>query len=229
MKILAVDTATKTCSVAVVNEDAALSEITLARDQTHSKHLMEAIHSAIRLSGLDFSDIDGFAVTKGPGSFTGLRIGISLVKGLAAASGKPVVGISTLDAISLPYSLSEGLICPLLDARKGEVYFSRYRSVSGCLIKELDEHVLPPKEAVEDISAPCLFIGDGAFVYKTLLIEQLGNLAKFPPAYRNTIHATSVAHFALQKFKNNTHENIASFVPQYIRRSDAEFKKPRPD
>ncbi|MBW2597806.1 MAG: tRNA (adenosine(37)-N6)-threonylcarbamoyltransferase complex dimerization subunit type 1 TsaB [Deltaproteobacteria bacterium] len=92
MKILAVDTATKSCSVAVVQEKSLLAEITTGRKQTHSKHLMEMINRVMGLSGLSLSELDGFAVTRGPGTFTGLRIGISSVKGLSAASGKPIVG-----------------------------------------------------------------------------------------------------------------------------------------
>jgi tRNA threonylcarbamoyladenosine biosynthesis protein TsaB len=136
MRVLAVDTATTSCSVAIVDKTSLLSEFTLYREQTHSKHLMDMIKAALRMSGLNFSDLDGFAVTRGPGSFTGLRIGISTIKGLAVVLEKPVVGVSSLEALALQVSYSRDLICPILDARKGEVYFSRYRFLNGQIILE---------------------------------------------------------------------------------------------
>ena len=100
MRILAVDTATRSCSVAVVDDRTVLAETTVMTDETHSKHLMCLIHQVIQISKIALEDLDGFAVTRGPGSFTGLRIGISTVKGLAASSGKPMVGISSLDTLA---------------------------------------------------------------------------------------------------------------------------------
>ena len=93
------------------------------------------------------SDMDGFAITRGPGSFTGLRIGISTIKGLVVASEKPVVGVSSLKTLASQVSYSRYLICPILDARKGEVYFSRYRCLNGLLIKQTKESVAPPDKS----------------------------------------------------------------------------------
>ena len=110
MKILAVDTATKSCSVAIVDKDTLLAEVSITSKQTHSRHLMEMVNRAMGMSGLNISGLDGLAVTIGPGSFTGLRIGISSVKGLAMASGKPVVGISSLDVLAMQSNYSQYLI-----------------------------------------------------------------------------------------------------------------------
>ncbi len=224
MKILAVDTATKTCSVAVVDNDIPLAELTLARNQTHSIHIMEMIRSVLDLSGLTVADLDGFAVTVGPGSFTGLRIGISSIKGLAAASGKPVVGVSTLDALAVGFSHTSFLICPLLDARKGEVYFARYRWVDGRLKKENREQVSPPAQAFLNILEPSLFVGDGALVYKKQIIDDVGELAAFAPPAQNIIHASSVARAGMENFIKDNTEDLSAFAPQYIRKSDAELK-----
>jgi tRNA threonylcarbamoyl adenosine modification protein YeaZ len=101
MKILAIDTATKSCSVAVTDDGSLSAELTTLKNQTHSKHLMELIHSVLEIAGFGVGDLDGLAVTIGPGSFTGLRIGISTIKGLAHALDKPVVGISSLKALAL--------------------------------------------------------------------------------------------------------------------------------
>jgi len=223
MKILAVDTATISCSVAIVDEDSLLAEVTIVREQTHSKHLMEMIQTVIGLSGLDAAEVDGFAVTIGPGSFTGLRIGIGSVKGLAVASGKPVVGISSLDALAMQVSPSPYLICPLLDARKGEVYFSRYRFQDGCLQQEIKENVSPPDKAVCDIIEPCVFVGSGARVYQDAVLDTIGKLAHFAPFCRDTIRASTVAHLSMDRFRNAEVDDVDTLSPRYIRKSDAEL------
>jgi len=223
MKILAVDTAAKSCSVAVLREKSLLAEITTVRNQAHSKHLMEMINRVIALSGLALSELDGFGVTRGPGSFTGLRIGISSVKGLSAASGKPIVGVSSLDALAVQASFSPYLICPLIDARRGEVYFSRYRFRNGQLKKEADEQVFPPEKAIVDLNEACLFIGDGALNYQEMILNKMGTSAFFASFSQNTIRASTVACLSMKKFKNNETDDAGSFVPRYIRKSDAEL------
>jgi tRNA threonylcarbamoyladenosine biosynthesis protein TsaB len=215
----------------VVQEKSLLAEITTVKKQTHSKHLMEMINRVMGLSGLALSELDGFAVTRGPGTFTGLRIGISSVKGLSTASGKPVVGVSSLDALAVqasffPYlicPLIDARICPLIDARKGEVYSSRYRFRNGHLKKEADEHVSPPEKAVFDLNETCLFIGDGALIYQKMILNKMGEYAFFAPSFQNTIRASTVAYLSMNRFKNDDTDDVGMFVPHYIRRSDAEL------
>lgn len=228
MRILAVDTATKSCSVAIVANKHLLAEETLVSDQTHSKHLMEMINKVIDLSGLTLSDLDGFAVTSGPGSFTGLRIGISSIKGLAAASGKPVVGVSSLAALALQAYFSSYLICPLIDAHRGEVYCARYRfaraGFEGALLKkETQEQVLPPDKAAGGISEPCIFAGNGASIYQETIVDIVGELAHFAPPSHNTIRASTVAYLSMDRFERNDTDDTSSLVPSYIRKSDAEL------
>jgi len=223
MRVLAVDTATTSCSVAIVDKTSLLSEFTLYREQTHSKHLMDMIKAALRMSGLNFSDLDGFAVTRGPGSFTGLRIGISTIKGLAVALEKPVVGVSSLEALALQVSYSRDLICPILDARKGEVYFSRYRFLNGHLKNQTKERVAPPDKAVDDLSESCLFVGNGALLYKEMILEKMGKFASFAPLIQNTIRASTMAYLSMAKFENNDTDDIEKILPYYIRKSDAEL------
>ncbi len=223
MRILAVDTATTSCSVAIVDKASLLSEFTLDREETHSKHLMNMIKAAVRMAGLNFSDLDGFAVTRGPGSFTGLRIGISTIKGLAVASEKPVVGVSSLKALALQVSYSRDLICPILDARKGEVYYSRYRFLSDHLRKQTKERVAPPDQAVDDLNESCLFVGNGALLYKEMILEKMGKFASFAPLIQNTIRASTMAYLSMAKFENNDTDDIEKILPYYIRKSDAEL------
>jgi tRNA threonylcarbamoyladenosine biosynthesis protein TsaB len=224
MKILAVDTSSRSCSVAVVENNNLLAEIIKEDGETHSRHLMDIIKKVLELSGLVPSDIDCFAVTNGPGSFTGLRIGISSVKGLAAATGKSLAGISTLDALAAQALPTSYLVCSVIDARKGEVYSSRYRFIDGLIQKEMKEEVFLPDKAVDGIAEPCLFIGDGASLYRNIIEKKLGNLSHFPPPFFNVIRASTVAFMSLKKFENNDTVDAALFEPHYIRKSDVKLK-----
>ena len=241
MRILAVDTATKSCSVAVTENETVIGEITKVSEQTHSKHLLEMVHTVIREAGLTLSDLDGFAVTRGPGSFTGLRIGISSIKGLALAVKKPVVGISTLLALAQQarafaqqvhhheqqISSTAHLVCPLIDARKGEVYVSLYRRDADALTPEHEERVLAPHEALQNIDSSCFFVGSGAVLYRDIITDMLGDLASFAPDDCHIIQASTVARLGLEQFESGDDGEVADLVPYYIRKSDAElnFKK----
>jgi tRNA threonylcarbamoyladenosine biosynthesis protein TsaB len=222
MKILAVDTATRSCSVAITDNDCIVSEITLNLAQTHAAILMSMIHRVLDAAHLFLDDIDGFAITIGPGSFTGLRIGLSTIKGISAATGKPVVGVSTLEALAHNYPYASDCICPMIDARKGQVYCARYRFRDGVLSIELPVRSITPMNAVKDLNEICIFIGDGALAYKNLIVEQLGELALFAHPCHHIIKASVVAHLSLPRFLNGDTEDVAALVPVYARKSDAE-------
>lgn len=224
MKILAVDTSARSCSVGILVGCSPVAEITLTTGQTHSKHLMPAIDTILGLSGLTLSDIDAYAVVKGPGSFTGLRIGISALKGLAATADKPLAGISSLRALSSQVLGFPGLICPLIDARKGEVYTCRYRYDGEKLTPETEEGVFLPEDAVRNVHEPCLFVGDGALLYKETVVSKIGQYARFSSAYQNTIRASTVARLAAALLESGGQQAAEDLIPQYIRRSDAEIK-----
>ena len=228
MKILAVDTASKSCSVAVTDNVSVLALQTIISDQTHSRHLMVMIDKVMELSRVKPSDIDGFAVSTGPGTFTGLRIGISSVKGLAAALNKPVTGVSSLDTLAMQTACYSYVICPMMDARRGEVYCARYR-LTGCgfktgvLTKETDGKVLAPNKAIDGIGEPCMFVGEGASLYHKIIEDKLGNMAFFASPGQNTTCASTVAYLGLNQFKNNVFGDPEAIAPHYIRRSDAEM------
>ena len=224
MKILAVDTATKSCSVAVIDGDSLLAESTSVNDQTHSRHLLNIIDNVLGMAGLKISQLDGFAVSIGPGSFTGLRIGIASVKGLAFSLTKPVVGVSSLETLAFQCRQNPYLICPVLDARKQEVYFCRYRFTNGKLEKENQERVASPAEAVRGIREPCLFVGNGAKLYQELISTGLGELAHFAAEKQHTIRASAVARLSLPRFKRQEIDDVQLLVPHYIRQSDADLR-----
>ena len=223
MKILAADTATMSCSVAVINGDALLAESTVAHNQTHSRHLLKIIDAVLGEAGLQINDLDGFAVSRGPGSFTGLRIGIASIKGLAFALDKPVVGVSSLLALAYQFRLEPYLICPVIDARKQEVYFCRYRSVNGELEPQGAERVASPNRVADGIQEPALFIGSGAALYRRMIDDDLGQFANFVPDNENTIQASAIARLSLGRFKRKETDDVRLLVPHYIRKSDAEL------
>ena len=236
MKILAIDTCSRSCSVAVTDSGHLAGEVTTLRRQTHSRHLMRMVDMTLEISGASIEDIDAFAVTRGPGSFTGLRIGISTVKGLALAAEKPVVGVSSLQALAWPMAVSDGLVCALLDAGKGEVYCACYRFTNGQLSPQPasgnassggflhGESVLPPQDLLANISGPCTFVGDGACAYAEMIAAGLGDLARLPSGGHDVIRASSVARIAFLRLKRGAADDVEDFIPRYIRKSDAELR-----
>lgn len=227
MKILAVDTATSSCSVAVADDEELLAEMTIDNGQTHSRHLTVLIRQVIRLAGISLPEIDGFAVTKGPGSFTGLRIGMSTVKGLAVASGRPVVGVPTLESLAMQSGTFNLLVCPLIDARRGEVYFASYRFEQNRLLAQHEEQAALPQNILSEIQEPCVFIGNGAIVYRQNIIEKLGDQAYFAPSGQHIIRGATVALLGQRRIATGDIDEIESLVPTYLRKSDAELNRQR--
>jgi tRNA threonylcarbamoyladenosine biosynthesis protein TsaB len=224
MRILAVDTASGSGSVAVADGENLLAEISSARQETHSRYLMTLIDRALRISGLGLKEIDGFAVTRGPGSFTGLRIGISTVKGLAWVTQKPAVGISSLEGLAVQAAPTSRLICAMLDARNHEVYVGRYRFVEGRLECELDEQTASPAVAIAGIGDSCLFIGNGALRYREMITDQLGERAIFASSFQHPLRAAAIWHLSRLEFSENRTDNAATLAPRYLRKSYAELK-----
>jgi len=223
MKILALDTATQSCSVAIVDDGLLLAELTKANIKTHSRHLMDLIGTVCLAADLSVGDVDGFAVTIGPGSFTGLRIGISTIKGLAFSLAKPVTGVSSLDALAWQCAQSTYLICPLLDARKKEVYACRYRFINNELKRDVSEKVVSLTDAVSGIREPSIFVGNAAQIYRENISAELGELAHFASRGQHTIRASSIAWLSLTGFYRKQTEDVALLLPHYIRKPDAQI------
>lgn len=222
MKILSLDTASRSCSVAVVDDETVIAELTVNHGRTHTEVLMGMIQRALGMGDLSISDVDGFAATIGPGSFTGLRIGLSSVKGLAVATKKPLVGVSTLEALAYGVSFSQKLICPMLDARRGEVYTAGYRFEGHNIITVFEPRAIAPDLAVENIKEPCILVGDGALKYKDVFVDKIGLLIMFASPAHNFIRASNVASLAMPRFEKKDTDDVDRLVPFYIRKSDAE-------
>ena len=166
MKILGIDTSTMMGAVGIVDDDALIAELRTNIELTHSERLMLHIDSLLKSAHLTLADIDGYSVTLGPGSFTGLRIGIAAVKAMAYATGKPVAGVQTLDVLAdnLPYAKYQ--VCPILDARKKQVYAAIYKSTDTKRMTLMHGSVMTPEELAEKIEEPTIFLGEGAYVYR---------------------------------------------------------------
>jgi len=223
MKIIAVNTAETSASVALVEDGLPVCEEFFSSRITHSRVLMEMVEQMLsNRARISLVEVDGFVAARGPGSFTGLRIGISVVKGLAYATSKPVAGISSLDGLAWQMAWAERPVLAMMDAKRGEVYCARYRFAKGELVEKTDELCTTPEKAVALAGGPALFAGSGALVYREL-IEELGRgNAGFVPGFQNQVRAAALAH-ALFQDMGLLSDDPASVLPVYIRRSDAEI------
>ena len=224
MYTLGIDTSSRTCSIALLKEDCLLIEMTLGDTHSHSRKLLSLIHYALERAALEIDQIDCFAVALGPGSFTGLRIGISTLKGLCMATQKPIVGVSSLEALSYSVPNNPALICPLLDARKKQVYTSLFRYREKKLVRLIEDMVLYPEELIKRINERVIFLGDGVDVYRDLIEEKIGDLALFLPRFFNQPRAASVAGIGMMKHSLGEALDPRDLKPTYIRRSEAEIK-----
>jgi tRNA threonylcarbamoyladenosine biosynthesis protein TsaB len=224
MKILGVDTSTSWGSLGIIDDDAVVAEYALFREETHSARLVPAIQALLKEARLDLNEIDGMAVSLGPGSFTGLRVGLSTVKGLALAAQKPVVGVPTLDALASNLPFTPYLICPILDARKGEVYTALYNGEKGRVEQLTPYQVLSPTVLLEQLPPQeTVFLGYGVQVYGEFIREQLGEKAFFAPPHLRFLRGSTVAELGLGRIMQGEGDDISSMVPIYVRPSDAEI------
>jgi tRNA threonylcarbamoyladenosine biosynthesis protein TsaB len=225
MRVLGIDTSTPCGSIGLIEGEQILCEYSLNRKVSHSERVLKTIDRVLEDSGLSIGEIDGFAVSIGPGSFTGLRIGVSVVKGLAFATGRCVAGVSTLDALAQNVRYSPYLICPLLDARKGEVYTALYRNTGkNDLIKLTPEIAIKPGDLLEKIEERALFLGNGVYTYGDLIRRKLGNMAHIAPSSFNFAHGTIVAQLGRQNLEKGEFLDLEGFTPHYIRKPEAELK-----
>jgi tRNA threonylcarbamoyladenosine biosynthesis protein TsaB len=225
MKILALETATVAGSVAVVDDSKGLiGEIRVDVKIAHSERLMPSVEWLLRASGISIEEIDAFAVSIGPGSFTGLRIGLSAAKGFSYATDKPVVPVPTIDAFAASLPFCSHLICPMLDARKNEVYAGLYEWEGNLLRKILPATAINPGELLEQIREPVVLMGDATATYKKLITDILKTNAVFAPPSRMSPSAAPVAETAIEILNQGTITDPVSLTPFYIRKSEAEIR-----
>lgn len=223
MLVLGIETATKTGGVAIVSEQGVLAEYTLNIEVTHSERLMATVDRVLSDSGTALASIDGFAVSLGPGSFTGLRIGVATVKGLAFTTGRPVAAVPSLKALAWNLSASAYPVCPLLDARKKEVYAALYRYEKGGLATVMPERVLTLRELAEQVRERTVFTGEGARLFSEEIRTLFGDRALFAPLAAMTPSSASVAEIGLDMLRNGARTDPDALSPLYIRRPEAEI------
>jgi tRNA threonylcarbamoyladenosine biosynthesis protein TsaB len=231
MKLLAIETSTLTGAVGLMEDDAAVAEYRLSIAVTHSERLLAAVDALLTAARWTLGDVDALAVAVGPGSFTGLRIGVSTVKSLAFATGKPLCAVPTLDALAACLPFAAHPVCPILDARKDEVYTALYRTTDGRPERLWEYRAIGPAalaEALErEAGGPVVFLGDGVGPWRDLLGGALGGRARFAPPALRLPSALSLAALAREALDRGETVDPAGLVPLYVRRSEAELGRER--
>ncbi len=226
MLTLAFDTSFKTAAVALLQDDTILYDVIINTGLNHSETLLPAIEAACRQLRLKIDDVDLFACTLGPGSFTGLRVGVSTLKGLLLASGKPAVGVSSLAALALNVTGNRALICSVMDAGRGQVYKACYSyNDQGLLDQMSPETVIDPREILLDANQDIVLVGEGAIKYRDLFAPEAGRVM-VAGSTQQYVRASAVGILGREKYFRNELLDPDTFVPVYLRAADAKPVKP---
>jgi tRNA threonylcarbamoyladenosine biosynthesis protein TsaB len=224
MKILGIDTATPYLALGIVEDNKVLSEIRFNAKQTHAQLLVPNIDKILKKAELGLQDLDGIAISIGPGSFTGLRIGLATAKGLCFASGKPLIAVPTLDALVYFNISATYPLVPLLDAKKNEVYAAVYDAKKDVPEKISDCWVLPLEKLVAKIPEEVIFLGPELEVFRERLKEFYKGKPHFLKGEKNLPSGAAVAFLGLKKLKGSGFEDLEKLEPMYLRKSEAELK-----
>lgn len=240
MRVLAIDSSGLTATVAVVEETQTVAEYTINYKKTHSQTLLPMIDEVVKMTELDLGTINAIAVAGGPGSFTGLRIGSATAKGLGLALNKPLIHVPTVDGLAYNVFGCEDIICPIMDARRNQVYTGIYTFSKKAGEKEGRNLVEPVFQvikmqmavSIEELAErlnryrrPVVFLGDGVPVYENVLAEKLTVPYSFAPAYMNRQRAAVVGTLAIQYYKSGKFETAEEYRPDYLRVSQAERER----
>ncbi|MGE5299403.1 MAG: tRNA (adenosine(37)-N6)-threonylcarbamoyltransferase complex dimerization subunit type 1 TsaB [Acidobacteriota bacterium] len=225
MKVLSIETSTMLGGVAIVDEETGLvAETRLNVKTTHSERLMTVIDHVLEQSEMGLDNIDAFAVAIGPGSFTGLRIGLSTAKGLSYATGKPIVAVPTLEAFAYNFSYCSYQVCLMLDARKGEVYAAVFKWEEGAFRRVVEDTSIKAEDLLRKFDQVVLFAGEGAALYKSVITEVMKDRAVFASPEKMVPSPANIAVLGLSKAARGEFADALAAVPCYIRKSEAEVK-----
>ncbi|MFH0810704.1 MAG: tRNA (adenosine(37)-N6)-threonylcarbamoyltransferase complex dimerization subunit type 1 TsaB [Pseudomonadota bacterium] len=225
MKILAIDTSSPAGSVALAEDGRLIAELLLNVDYTHSRRLMRDVDLLLRAVNLELKDLDGFALTLGPGSFTGLRIGVATIKGRAMVADKPVAGVLTLDALAQNLFAPAGEAWALIDARKAEVFAARYLSEPGGMARVGEPLLLAPEELAARVPGAAVVLGSGVPICEDALRRIHPDLL-VAPRHLWHIRGAAVCELGRRELESGHTEDLAGFGPVYLRPSETEFKTP---
>jgi len=227
MRILAIESSSLVASVAIVEDGVTLAEYTANFKMTHSQTLLPMIDSMGSLFGIDLETIDAIAVSGGPGSFTGLRIGSATAKGLGLALKKPLIHVPTLDGTAYNLYGASGLICPIMDARRSQVYTGIYRFEKEFQVV-MEQDAMDMGELIEKLNGMgerVIFLGDGVPVHEKMIKEKMTVPYDFAPAHVNRQRASAIATLGAKYFAEGKIQDAADHGPDYLRKSQAERER----
>ena len=224
MHVIAIETSTVQASVSVGTEDGVVAEATLARPRRHAEFCIPALEFCLAEAGIDMSLVAGIAVGLGPGLFTGMRVGIATARGLARAAHLPVCGFASLDVLAFAARHTRRTIVPVIDARRGQVYYAMYRPVPGGVQRTSDYQLGDPEDVAAELIATdhdVLFVGDGAHVYRRFFDE--GGVAEYGDVLHRHPAASTLVELAVPRFEREDFLRPDQLQPIYLRRPDAEI------
>jgi len=228
MIILALDSSGLVASVAVATEDVLMAEYTINYKKTHSQTLLPMMDEIVRMVDLDLSKIDAIAVTAGPGSFTGLRIGSATAKGLGLALNKPIVPVPTVDCLAYNLYGTDKMICPVMDARRDQVYTGLYEFNDDKFVVISPQKAVSIDELTDEINKigkETIFLGDGVPIHKDRIAEKIKVRYQFAPAHMNRQRAGTLAAIGMEYYKSGHIESASEHQPIYLRMSQAERER----
>lgn len=230
MNILALDGSGLTAGIAVLNENGVLAEYNVNYKKTHSQTLLPMVEEVMNMLGIKSEDLDYIAVTSGPGSFTGLRIGASVAKGLGLALDKPLVPVPTTEALCYNFQGSDDLICPIMDARRNQVYYGMYEfttenGTAGEVVPVGADDIKNVIAKVNELGKKAVFLGDGVEVYEKLLEEYVEVPYVLAPKQSRFQRAASLGMAAIDRINEGKTVDAMEFVPEYYRLSQAERER----
>jgi tRNA threonylcarbamoyladenosine biosynthesis protein TsaB len=225
MKVLAIDTATS-CGVVGIGEDGRpVAEVSLVSKENHSARLLPSVDWLLRMAGWKIEEIDGFGVTLGPGSFTGLRVGLSTVKGFAWTLGKPVAGLDSLEVLAAQFPAERGTVVPMLDARKGRIYGAAFRRNGARMETRLPSSDLSVQELLAMIQGEVVCLGEGARKYRTEIEASGRTDVTFAPPEYDLPRGATIARMAFEALSAGRTLDLHRAEPAYLRASEAELKR----
>lgn len=228
MKLLALDSSGLVASVAIVTEEAMLAEYTVNYKKTHSQTLLPMLDEIVKMVELDLAEVDAIAVAAGPGSFTGLRIGSATAKGLGLALKKPIIAVPTLEALAYNLYGTDKLICPMMDARRNQVYTGLYEFYGDDFKIVRQQAALAVEDILKEINQmgrEVIFLGDGISVYKEIIKEITQVNYHIAPLHLNRQRAGSIGALGLIYYERNEIQTAAQHEPVYLRLSQAERER----
>ncbi len=225
MLIFGIDTCCNAATAAIIDDKKMVAQTVLNQGRTHSQIMMPQIEEMFKIAELDPGEIDAFAAAQGPGSFTGVRIGVATAKALAQATKKPCIAISTLEALAYSSKHFDGIAAPILDARRDQVYNALFDCKRGSMTRMTEDRALALCSLLEELDSldrDVIFMGDGVFVFEDEIKKQLGDRAFFAPKTTVMNLGGAVAELGAEKFKQGDTITYGELVPSYVRLSQAE-------